>query len=315
MAIMGIFTLLAVLVPLALDAAIIYLIVRWMRIRFAGLAERRQARLEERRRRMEARRARRFGRDSVPAQDVRVEPIEVPDEPTAQASQRARTTQRTTPKPGAPEAPEGYGTEPRPTSAGTTPAHATRSAAADAEAPYVHLDVDAGATDTQIADVLRTLEPLPVVGEFAERAAETLSAARHRRRTLLALVNGTFAEHSLSWDKFALPAEAGFDAIVRNAATMANHLQSFDPASYQRLRKRAAEEGAGLPQVHLERLSVYESTLASLREMQDTSDRLLLELEKLQFELGKVSDASESDSAQEIIDEIRTLVNDAKYYR
>ena len=64
-----------------------------------------------------------------------------------------------------------------------------------------------------------------------------------------------------------------------------------------------------------ERLRLYREMLASLDAIQETNDGLLLELDKLAAELGTLSSAGTSDGSDLIIEEIRRLVDEAKYYR
>ena len=55
--------------------------------------------------------------------------------------------------------------------------------------------------------------------------------------------------------------------------------------------------------------------LADLDAMQENDEGLLLELDKLAAELSTISASGQSDKGESILDEIRRLVEEAKYYR
>ena len=194
------------------------------------------------------------------------------------------------------------------------------------QADYVHLDVDRGARAEQIVAVMQQYEDDDLMGQRAAGVIETLESAERRRKSLLAELDGTFQRNTISWDRFATPAQAALDTILRNAAHLANRIQSFDKASYQRLerdmarQRQSTTQSAGPVQdVHnstrAERLRLYREMLASLDAIQETNDGLLLELDKLAAELGTLSSAGTSDGSDLIIEEIRRLVDEAKYYR
>ena len=187
------------------------------------------------------------------------------------------------------------------------------------QAAYVRLDVEAGTTPKQICEVMRPYESDPVLGERASGVIQTLSSLRRREHMFAAEVEGAFQRGSLSYDKFALPAQAAFESIRRNAALMGNRIQAFDTAGYLRLfksvqRDALGEEHAGAS-TRAERLRIYQEMLASIDTIQETNDGLLFELDKLITELGNVSQAGGTAESDSILSEIHRLVEEAKYYR
>lgn len=184
---------------------------------------------------------------------------------------------------------------------------------------YERLDVDNGSTAADIARVMSAYVGDAVVGTYAQAVIDTLESAELRRQSLFAELDGTFQRGSLSWDKFAGPAQAGLASIQRNSAVLANRIQSFDTSRYLRARREADRVGShasdGLNAAHAERLRHFEETLASLDAIQETNEGLLVELDKLAGELVSLSAASPTDQSDYILDEIRRLVEEAKYYR
>lgn len=192
------------------------------------------------------------------------------------------------------------------------------------QADYVHLDVDRGATASQVVAIMQQYENDSLMGARATNVIETLESAERRRKSLLAQLDGTFQRNTISWDRFATPAQAALDTILRNSAHLANRIQSFDTPSYQRLERDMAkrsetQSSSTVQDVHsrtrFERLRLYREMLESLDAIQETNDGLLLELDKLSAELGTLSSAGTSDASDFIIEEIRRLCDEAKYYR
>lgn len=184
---------------------------------------------------------------------------------------------------------------------------------------YTRLDVDAGATAETISAVMRDYVGDPVLGRRARAVVETLESAEHRRGSLFAELDGTFQRGTISWDKFAGPAYAALDSVLRNSALLANRIQAFDSAGYLRLREDLAAEAEDGEAHHSEtrqrRLQLYREMLESLDTLQDTNEGLLLELDKLVTELSTINGPGQGEKSDQIIDEIRRLVDEAKYYR
>lgn len=186
-------------------------------------------------------------------------------------------------------------------------------------ADYVRLSVDLGTTATDVAKVMRGYVGDPAMGPYAQAVIDTLDSAALRRESLFAELDGTFQRGTISWDKFAMPSHAALDAILRNSALLANRIQSFDTASYLRLkegmgtswRRGTSDDG----ETRAERWDVFKETLASLDTVQETNEGLLLELDKLATELSTIGGSETNGRGDSIIGEIRRLVEEAKYYR
>ena len=184
---------------------------------------------------------------------------------------------------------------------------------------YVRLDVDRGSTPADITRVMRDYTSDPVVGEHAQGVIDTLESVELRRQSIFAEIDGTFQHGSISWDKFAAPAQAGIASILRNSALLANRIQSFDTSRYLRLKREEDRVGSRASDEvnasHADRLKHFEETLASLDAIQETNDNLLMELDKLTVELSSISGSETSSKSDYIIEEIHRLVEEAKYYR
>ena len=244
--------------------------------------------------------------DPQPAQDVVVEPVEdvpVPEQEWTRGKNRR------------PKAPEGaeHQSAPRTTAASQPTANQQN------QQDYVRLDIDRGTTNKDIVAVMRNYVSDEVLGERAAAVIDTLGSAEHRRRSLFAELDGTFQPNTISWDKFAGPAYAALDAILRNSAQLGNRIQAFDSVGYMRLRKSIAEEEAEIEsrrsETRTRRWQLFCEMLESLDALQETNEGLLLELDKLSAELSTISGSDSTDRSDQIIQEISRLVDEAKYYR
>ena len=75
-----------------------------------------------------------------------------------------------------------------------------------------------------------------------------------------------FSKESLTWDKFSGPVDGGFDAIVRNAAQIANRMQAFDSAEYLRMDRIEKAGGYDSQSNEVSRLEVMRATLKEMDE-------------------------------------------------
>ena len=206
------------------------------------------------------------------------------------------------------------------------PAPAQRTTAQPvADAPrrsYTRLDVETGTTAAQVAEVMRRYLSDPVLGLRAQNVIDTLDSANLKRQSLFAELEGTFQRGTMSWDKFAAPSYAALDSILRNSCLLGNRIQSFDTKSYLRLQRTVEQERAArgvvdgtINAARGERWRIFQEMIASLDAVQETNEGLLLELDKLAAELGVLSGSDTSERSDRIIEEIRRLVEEAKYYR
>lgn len=184
--------------------------------------------------------------------------------------------------------------------------------------PYEHQDVDAGSTADSISDVLRRYQQNEMVGIYARKALSNLSDMDRKTAYLHSVLDAKFQRNSLSWEKFAVAADSTEKAILRNCSALANRVQTFDSAEYKRLERadRLAERGRGpmLDTTDAEKHALMRSVVADMEAIEQSNAQLLLELDKLSAELGKLADADTSEKSERIVEEIRTLIDETKYY-
>ena len=162
---------------------------------------------------------------------------------------------------------------------------------------------------------LRGLSELAVVGSYAAEAVTQIESMEHRRDRLHRDIEDKFGEGSLSRDKFVAVVDAGWRTLLRNCALLTNRAQSFDVDGYRTLRRRLPASGQASDQLDAERMRVYEGVLDDMREVIEANERLLLEMGKLEMELSDLESDDNREDNTRMLDEVRDLLEQTKYYR
>ena len=189
---------------------------------------------------------------------------------------------------------------------------------------YEHQDVDDGATADSVMRVLKRYTNAKVVGQRARAGITALENMDRKTDAFYAILEKKFQKGSLSWEKFAVAADLTHDALLRNCAALANRVQVFDRAGYHSQQRelghrsstwRARQEGSAIVDpAAAEKQQVLQQGLDEMDALLAANDRLLTELDKLTFELGKLTDADSGADGERIVEEIRTLIDETKYY-
>lgn len=183
---------------------------------------------------------------------------------------------------------------------------------------YVHQDVNAGATAASMENVLKHYAQTPAVGTYAKAAMNALDTAERKKSEYVTVLNSKFQPSTISWQKFAGAADSTQQAILRNCAAITNQVQTFDQAEFRRLDRafNLATQGRGKPldATAAEKRQMLLANLAELEKLKSANDQLLLELDKLAVELGKLNSLESGAETQQIIDEIRNLAQETQYY-
>lgn len=173
------------------------------------------------------------------------------------------------------------------------------------------LDVDT-AKQKDVEKVVAPYLEDAALGNAAHGVMDTFVRAQTCKKGILALLEQEFDKNSLTWEKYQAPVEVAFDGVVRNAAQIANHMQGFDSAEYQRMNRIDQAGGYDDESNEVARLKVMRETLREIDKHQRNNDSLLTELENLRKELMNLT-GSATDTSQ-IIEEIQQLADDTKYY-
>ena len=184
---------------------------------------------------------------------------------------------------------------------------------------YEHLDATGDVDSYELTEVLKRYVSAPVVGEYASTAMDEIARADKKKKSLHDIVSGKFQKGTLSWDKFIAVIDSACQTVYKNAALLANRVQAFDVDEYRKVSKmigsNAYKQDEIPDEVQEEQWKLLQNSLADMRGVVAANERLLLELDKFSIELGQLESASSSDQNNEMLEEIRTLVSETKYYQ
>jgi len=183
---------------------------------------------------------------------------------------------------------------------------------------YQHIDTDGAISEDQVIALLKRYVHRYGVGDLARAGINALESVKHKRDSFYAALDAKFDAGTISWDRFAVGADNAFTAIVRNTAQLANGVQAFDSDEYKRMERQfkgAMNPGSTIDETTAERWGMLQGRLDGMREIVAGSEKMLLELDKLEAELGKLESAERSDKGDQILQEIRTLSEEMKYYQ
>ena len=171
----------------------------------------------------------------------------------------------------------------------------------------------------EIDDVLpqlRSYSDLPVVGSTASEAANQIETMDRRCARLYRVIEGKFGTESLSHDKFVAVVDAAMRTLLRNCALLCNRVQAFDVEGYRKLHRAlpSVRDLSNSP-VDAERSALYEEALGDLREVLEANERLLLEMGKLEMELSDLESDDNRDDNNRMLDEVKELLEQTRYYR
>ena len=185
------------------------------------------------------------------------------------------------------------------------------------EKDFRQLDVERGTAD-QAIHVMEKYSKADLVGPIAQSAKAQLESAQTKQAALHSIIGRKFPKGSLSYDKFASAVDAAVATIVKNNLILANRIQTFDVKDYRRTEQLIASGSYrkdNVPdEIQEERAQVHASNKETLDAIVTANEKLLLELDKFSSEVGKmdVDDATGANDA--MVQEIRELIEQTKYY-
>ena len=185
------------------------------------------------------------------------------------------------------------------------------------------LDVGTGNSDAvssfdEVYSTLVDYRDARVVGSYAYNATQQLEDAARKRQRLDVTINSKFERGSLSWQRFTSLLESVMTTLTRNSAMIANKVQSFDDEGYLRSRDLIESGDYRYDQVpddiQEERYAIYEDTLVSMQDILNANERLILEMDRFASELSHLDSTSLSTESDEMLEEIKRLVDETRYY-
>lgn len=184
---------------------------------------------------------------------------------------------------------------------------------------YNHQDVRNGATIGSITKVLSQYSRLDTVGKYAYSGIKELQSLETKSESFYATLNSKFQRGTITWDKFSVAASGVESTVLNNCALLANRVQTFDRDEYRQLarqiRNAGYRQGVPLDATQQQKWQLLKASLADMEAIIDANGQLLFELDKLAAELDKLQNAGFTEESEKLLDEIRTLIDETKYYR
>lgn len=148
-------------------------------------------------------------------------------------------------------------------------------------------------------------------GKTAKTASEQLSRMLKSFGRTKVIIDERFGAESLSGSKYYSIIKAAEDSALNNIVIMANRMQMFDEAEYERLQDYKNDE---LPDdIQEKQIELYSSNLEKIKATIVLNEKILLSVDNLLMELSANDiDSTESD---ELLSEIEQLTKEAKFYQ
>ena len=167
-------------------------------------------------------------------------------------------------------------------------------AAKDKQKAYAYLDASTDVSPDAVKKVCATYVNDPVLGSYADDVLKTFAREENRKAQLIEIT-----------------AEA---ALTSNAAQIANHMQAFDSKEFDHLGRMDRAGALNGKETERKRLWNLQKELAKMDELQASNEKILVELEHLQSELNQMSAHGLTAGTDEVLEEIKRLADEAKYY-
>ena len=132
------------------------------------------------------------------------------------------------------------------------------------------------------------------------------------------MLESKFTRDSLSYEKFLTAAIGTHDAVLNNCARLGNLIQTFDGTEYRNLERALNSSNRRQNQLPSatdeQKLQLYQGSMSNMSALISANDALLLELDKLAAELGKLDNIDSTEDSTRMLNEIRTLIDETKFY-
>jgi len=160
---------------------------------------------------------------------------------------------------------------------------------------------------------------LPYVGSFAADAARQIDSARRKRRQVVEMLStGKLLPGSLAWQRFVSGIDEAESTIRKNAALVSSACMSFDGDDYAQLSQVVKSgnyrEDNVDDDVQVERLRIYQGTIAQLKGIIGNNERILLELDRFASEVSMQAMTPSDESSERMLTEMRVLIDEARRY-
>ena len=181
-----------------------------------------------------------------------------------------------------------------------------------------YLEAGSGVKPEEVTRVLRKYLNADMMSSYAKAGISALEQEKVKTQAFEAMLDSKFTRGSLSWEKFASAGSSVHEAVLRNCTALANRIQTFDVAQYRSV-ERAFKRGPWVREMQptvaqAEQRELFRKQIGEMNALIVANDSLLLELGKLTAELDKLDSIEAAGTNSRLVEEIRTLIDETKYY-
>ena len=164
----------------------------------------------------------------------------------------------------------------------------------------------------------RRYVPLGTGAQSVDPQVVTRDGAK-KVETLRTLVFARFSQGSMTSERFMSAVQLSADTVARNCAVLANLMTGFDSRDYLQLRalmQGGAYRHDDIPDdIQLKKFDLYQEQLSTMGGIATANERLLLEMDRFSTTLATLDVAGEGKKEQALLDEMRQLTEQTKYYQ
>ncbi|MBQ9042629.1 MAG: hypothetical protein IJ111_07410 [Eggerthellaceae bacterium] len=181
------------------------------------------------------------------------------------------------------------------------------------------LEAGSATDEASVRSILKRNMQTSGAGQYARAGLDALDGADRKAASFHAVLDAKFQPSSITWAKFAGASDGTKEAVLRTCVELANAIQMFDHTDYRRLeqnmRRARFNSKYQLDATQQEQYNLLQSKLGEMQALVTRCEKMLLELDKLAIELNKLDDAGGSAESERLIEEIRALSEETKYYK
>lgn len=171
---------------------------------------------------------------------------------------------------------------------------------------------------SEVRLALEEYSDIPVVSPYAIDGIRQADETERKRQRIMALISGKFEPRSLSWQRFMGVLDSAVSTVTTNVALIANKAQAFDADGYHET-KSLIESGAyrwdDIPDdIQQDRYGLYQDLLKSMQEILNNNERLLLEIDRFEVELGGLDASMATTDSDEMLDEVKRAISAIHQY-
>ncbi|MBQ9604971.1 MAG: hypothetical protein IJR45_06110 [Firmicutes bacterium] len=169
----------------------------------------------------------------------------------------------------------------------------------------VNVDVNDFSQATKILDMYKNGS---YFGKTAQTVLDQIERLGRSMSRLQSEIDRKFDKNSMSNDKYSAIVNEANLCLTDNLISAAQRMQFFDEGEYKRLLN--FEKDSIPDDIQQQQLNLYKMNEDSIKNVVTANEKLILQLDTLAVELG-----SKGESNDELLDEIKKLTQEVKYYK